>query len=333
VVQQVPAPIRQIFTEPLVSDIGVGRQPLVGVVPITRTNPITDVLIGRTGTNTQQQQQQQQQQNKPCFVAGTPLLTPHGWKPIEALRAGDLVLSRSENDPEGEVEAKVVEEVYVGHGHIIWFRVSGQQIGTSHEHPFWVRGRGWAAAETLRVGDKILTHDRRWVEVECLIDADESAVLYNLRISEHHTYFVGCDDWGFSVWAHNACAIIYWYRPAPGLQYGHLSVETITDAGTSIHTDRIGGQGDNNGTLIRFTPADVVATSTAQYTIPLPNANAAQVFQITVANTTGGTWSLQNNCYTHVADVLSKGGVTFAGERDFLRQMSKGFGFNILYGP
>ena len=28
--------------------------------------------------------------------------------------------------------------------------------------------------------------------------------VYNLRIEEYHTYFVGSAEWGFSVWAHNA---------------------------------------------------------------------------------------------------------------------------------
>src|SRR6266404_1401581 len=29
--------------------------------------------------------------------------------------------------------------------------------------------------------------------------------VYNLRVAEFNTYFVGCDEWGFSVWAHNQC--------------------------------------------------------------------------------------------------------------------------------
>ena len=34
-------------------------------------------------------------------------------------------------------------------------------------------------------------------------------MVYNLRVADWHTYFVGCDEWGFSVWAHNAnCVII-----------------------------------------------------------------------------------------------------------------------------
>jgi hypothetical protein len=35
------------------------------------------------------------------------------------------------------------------------------------------------------------------------------AKLYNLRVADHHTYFVGKPEWGFAVWAHNAdCAIV-----------------------------------------------------------------------------------------------------------------------------
>jgi filamentous hemagglutinin len=30
------------------------------------------------------------------------------------------------------------------------------------------------------------------------------ATVYNLRVAEYHTYFVGSLEWGFSVWAHNA---------------------------------------------------------------------------------------------------------------------------------
>jgi hypothetical protein len=34
--------------------------------------------------------------------------------------------------------------------------------------------------------------------------------VYNVRVAECHTYFVGCPEWGFSAWAHNA------YNPTEG---------------------------------------------------------------------------------------------------------------------
>jgi hypothetical protein len=42
------------------------------------------------------------------------------------------------------------------------------------------------------------------VTVEAVTDLHEVATVYNLRVAEYHTYFVGSRAWGFSVWAHNA---------------------------------------------------------------------------------------------------------------------------------
>jgi hypothetical protein len=140
---------------------------------------------------------------KACFAAGTPLLTPDGCKPIEEFRVGDLVLSRAEEDADGPVVAKEVLEVFVRTGRVLHLHVGGQVIRTTAEHPFWVQGEGWLPAGQLRVGDLLVGHDGRWVEVEDVLDTGEYETVYNLRIADYHTYFVGCEEWGFSVWAHN----------------------------------------------------------------------------------------------------------------------------------
>ena len=36
-------------------------------------------------------------------------------------------------------------------------------------------------------------------------DTGREEVVYNGRVAEYHTYFVGDEGWGFSVWAHNSC--------------------------------------------------------------------------------------------------------------------------------
>jgi hypothetical protein len=142
-------------------------------------------------------------QARVCFVAGTPLLTPDGAKAIEQFRPGDLVLSRDEHNLEGEVEAKVVEEVFVNRGLVLDLTVGGRRIGTTGEHPFWVRGKGWLAANQIVAGDHIAGHAGRWAVVEKVETTQEFQTVYNLRIADYRTYFVGAIEWGFDLWAHN----------------------------------------------------------------------------------------------------------------------------------
>jgi hypothetical protein len=45
------------------------------------------------------------------------------------------------------------------------------------------------------------------VAVEEVYDTGGYETVYNLRVADFHTYFVGSDEWRFSVWAHNAACI------------------------------------------------------------------------------------------------------------------------------
>jgi hypothetical protein len=60
----------------------------------------------------------------------------------------------------------------------------------------------------------------------------EASDVYNLRVAEDHTYFVGAENWGFSVWAHNAC----WYHgtdsnSANDILTNGLNADNMRDAG------------------------------------------------------------------------------------------------------
>src|SRR5262249_53065075 len=65
--------------------------------------------------------------------------------------------------------------------------------------------KGWRCAKELRPQDQLLSHDGQWATVEAVADSGEVATGHNLRGADYHTYFVGCSEWGFSVWAHNLC--------------------------------------------------------------------------------------------------------------------------------
>src|SRR5262249_15929872 len=131
-----------------------------------------------------------------CFAAGTPLLTPEGSKPIEQYHEGDQVLSRAEDDPFGQVQAKVVLAVFAHDGYVLQLRVAGRVIRTTAEHPFWVVGKGWLPANKMAEGAQLLTPEGEHVAVEQVAQTIEHVRVYNLRVAGFKTYFVGCDEWG-----------------------------------------------------------------------------------------------------------------------------------------
>jgi hypothetical protein len=139
-----------------------------------------------------------------CFVAGTPMLTPEGSRAIEDFRAGDWILSAPEDDPEARPEPKQVEETFQRSAAVLDLYVGGRLIRTTSAHPFYCRDKGWVEAGALKPGDLLRGHDGRWTAVTKVVETPDRVTVYNLRIADHHTYFVGGADWGFSVWAHNA---------------------------------------------------------------------------------------------------------------------------------
>jgi hypothetical protein len=89
-------------------------------------------------------------------------------------------------------------------GRICEILIGGRKIVTTPEHPFWVMNRGWVDAAHLEEGQLIASHDGQWTKVEAVDGGTTIGHVYNMRVAEWHTYFVGEENWGFSVWAHNA---------------------------------------------------------------------------------------------------------------------------------
>jgi len=83
--------------------------------------------------------------------------------------------------------------------------VGGQVIQTTSEHPFFVKGQGWTKAGELEAGNLLSTSESGWIELSRVESTGEQQTVYNMRVADHHTYFVGSKEWGFAVWAHNRC--------------------------------------------------------------------------------------------------------------------------------
>ena len=137
-----------------------------------------------------------------CFAAGTSVMTPEGEKPIEDLEVGDLVMSRHENNIEGGIKPKQIEEVFHGHSELLQLEVGAQRLRVTRPHRFFAGGKGWVAAEDLAIGDMVAT-DSGFEMVTGVSETEVAERVYNFRVADFHTYFVGNQSAGFVVWTHN----------------------------------------------------------------------------------------------------------------------------------
>ena len=135
-----------------------------------------------------------------CFAAGTKLLTKRGWVAIEKLEVGDEVWSKPEEEPGAVGAWKRVEELFVRTAMLLRVQVGGQEILTTGEHPFFIRDKGWVPAGFMEVGQQVVGKDGEWTTVEVIEETRKVATVYNCRVAHYHTYYVGGEDWGFSVW-------------------------------------------------------------------------------------------------------------------------------------
>jgi hypothetical protein len=161
-----------------------------------------------------------------CFVAGTPIHTDKGLKPIEKIKAGDLVLSWNEQTK--KFEYKPVLGTIVGtKENLVKIKVKGERklITVSTEHPFYVRtvhkardglssgeesdgeAEGeWLEAADLKVGQQFLRPDGTRTRITEIKREHRPVAVYNFEVADNHNYFVG--EIGLLV--HNSCTGTVW---------------------------------------------------------------------------------------------------------------------------
>lgn len=123
-----------------------------------------------------------------CFVAGTPVATPDGLKPIESLKTGDLVLAQGVES--GEIAWKpVIQPTRRSATDVLKLTIGDEPFVCSLKHPFWKTGRGWIWAKELVVGDLVRTSNGSLPITE--IEEQRDAPVFNLVVSDFSTYFVG----------------------------------------------------------------------------------------------------------------------------------------------
>ena len=127
-----------------------------------------------------------------CFVAGTLVLTASGLVAIENIKPGDMVYAADAETL--EVSTKQVLETYIREtSSLVHLTISGENIISTYDHPYYVKDKGFVSAESLWIGAELIDKNGNVVLVEQLYRenlGDESVKVYNFQVEDYHTYFV-----------------------------------------------------------------------------------------------------------------------------------------------
>lgn len=128
-----------------------------------------------------------------CFVAGTLVLTANGLIAIEYIKSGDLVYAADENSL--EVSLQPVLETYVREtSNLIYITVNGEDLISTFDHPYFVKGKGFVSAEKLWIGAELVDNNGDSLCVEQIFRKvldNQPRTVYNFKVDACHTYFVG----------------------------------------------------------------------------------------------------------------------------------------------
>lgn len=138
--------------------------------------------------------------NMACFVAGTLVLTTVGLIEIEKLRVGDKIIAADPNSFEAG-EKTILKAFERKVDKLVHLTINGEKIVTTDNHPFYVQERGFIQAGSLLVGDKLVNVNGEDLIVESyeIELTNELVTVYNFKVEDYHTYFVGEN----AVWVHN----------------------------------------------------------------------------------------------------------------------------------
>lgn len=163
---------------------------------------------------------QRKAMNSQCFVGDTEVLTDSKHQPnvfadkkIQDIRAGDLVWSRDQGNPDAPLELKQVKQVF---RHIAYDLQSvsltnatghTQTIHVTDSHPFFIEGRGWTDAAALQAGDHVESSNGDLIVSGNEDEKHTSGIaVFNFEVEADHTYFVSAaGEANAFAWVHNAC--------------------------------------------------------------------------------------------------------------------------------
>ena len=124
-----------------------------------------------------------------CFAAGTAVRTIDGERPVETIRAGDLVLT--EDTTTGSLGYRAVVTAFHNPPSATLRIKLGEAdaVVATGIHRFWKVGKGWTMARDLKPGDLVRTLGG--VATVSAVEPDRVQPVFNLEVAEGNSFLVG----------------------------------------------------------------------------------------------------------------------------------------------
>jgi RHS repeat-associated protein len=135
------------------------------------------------------------------FIGSTLIQTKNGLIRIDSLLVGDKVLTKPANNPNSKVSYQTIKKITFGITSEVFiiYLDSTKSITTTKEHPFYVEGKGWTRAKNLKSKDRILSSEKKIIEVQSVNSKIEFNYVYNFEVENSESYFITSDG----LWVHN----------------------------------------------------------------------------------------------------------------------------------
>ena len=129
-----------------------------------------------------------------CFVAGTLVSTNNGYKKIEDIKIGDIVLSYNEQTQENEYSEVLQTFIHDITGNIYTLYIENEKIEATGIHRFLIIKNNvgnWIPASELKPNDLVLFADGTLHKIQRIDVKEKSLIVYNFEVSNNHNYYIG----------------------------------------------------------------------------------------------------------------------------------------------
>ncbi len=140
--------------------------------------------------------------NKGCFVAHTLITTNEGFKNIEDIKIGDIVLSYDEKQQQNVYSEVAETMIHFVQEPIYTLYIENETLKVTGIHRFFIKRDNtisWIHASDLQEGDFVLFADGTWHQIFNITKQFRFRKVYNFEVSNTHNYYVGKNQ----ILAHN----------------------------------------------------------------------------------------------------------------------------------